>query len=146
MSCATNLAFALEIYIKTLFAQLELQIPRGHDLGKLYEGLPPAVKSKIEETYDTLRRSLPAGTESAFTIAKGPRKTPEWESHRSKGLGELLTKSGPLFSEWRYIFEFKPSPDNDYEFHQFEYRLLLLACEALKAAIQAGTEEVPRDR
>lgn len=134
VSSATNLALALEIYLKTLRNQLGLPIPRIHDLWELYRDLPPEVKIEIEDMYDSAWRSLPKGIRVSITIAKGPRDAPIWKNDKSIEIAELLKRSADVFVSWRYIFVYEPK-ESDYEFHQFEYRLLVLACEAIKASI-----------
>ncbi len=37
---AANLAFALELYLKTLLAQRDLPVPQHHNLRQLYDALP----------------------------------------------------------------------------------------------------------
>ncbi len=134
VSSATNLSLALEIYLKTLRNQLGLPIPKIHDLWELYRDLPPEVKIEIEDMYDRSWRSLPKDTRVSITIAKGPRDAPIWKNHKSIELAELLKISADVFKSWRYIFVYEPK-ESGYEFHQFPYRLLVLACEALKASI-----------
>ncbi|MBI2862013.1 MAG: hypothetical protein HYX89_04255 [Chloroflexi bacterium] len=137
VSSATNLALALEIYLKTLRAQLGMPVPRTHDLSKLYDDLPDAVRTEIEAEYDMASRSLRRGDRVAITVAKGPRTTPHWQPYGKdrQGLAGLLKRSRHVFESWRYIYEFEPQ-DSGYQFHEFEYRLLVLACEAVKANIK----------
>jgi HEPN domain-containing protein len=46
-------AFACELLLKTLhLVSGKAQPPRGHDLAKLFAGLPKAVKSQIEQAWD----------------------------------------------------------------------------------------------
>jgi HEPN domain-containing protein len=134
VSSATNLALALEIYLKTLLNQLGQPIHKIHDLGKLYTDLPQKIKKEIEDKYDKALHSLPENTRVSITIAKGPYNTPIWKKHKSIEIAELLKRSADVFVSWRYIFVYEPK-ESDYEFHEFEYRLLVLACEAIKACI-----------
>jgi hypothetical protein len=46
--CATNLAFALELYLKAFLTQLDLPVAQNHDLRGLYDGLPQSVRALIE--------------------------------------------------------------------------------------------------
>lgn len=133
-SSATNLALALEIYLKTLLSQLGKHIPKIHDLWKLYTALPQKIKKEIEDKYDKALHSLPKNKPDSITIAKGPHNTPEWERNKLPGIAELLKRSADVFLSWRYIFVYEPK-ENGYEPHQFEYRLLVLACKAIKACI-----------
>jgi hypothetical protein len=52
VACATNLAFAVELYLKGLLTQLDSPVPRTHDLRVLYDALPQPVRTLIESIYD----------------------------------------------------------------------------------------------
>jgi len=134
---ASNLAFAVELYIKTLLAQLQHDVPRGHNLGKLYDAIPQPVRDEIEKSCYAIWLRDWSGRHAGITIAKGPADTPKWNDHRikSKHLGELLTIMGDVFSSWRYIYEFTEPSQSNYQFHRFEYGLLFSVCEAISAAI-----------
>jgi len=191
VTSATNLALALELYMKALLASLQgVQVPETHDLWVLYQKIPleireemiekkykDAVQSDIEKieiklksllaesglsTIETWRfwyydennlillmpqettiliyktnsetaNSLRYDLRSSITIAQGSGESPTPDHDmNSNQLGEVLKRSRNLFVSWRYIFEF-PRPANEkYQFRKFEYRSLLLACEALK--------------
>ena len=73
--CATNLAFALEIYLKCLRAQLGLPQARGHDLWELYSDLPSHIKSEIESRYERGRTNpSPAYASISFALTRRPDK------------------------------------------------------------------------
>jgi hypothetical protein len=141
---AANLAFAVELYIKTLLAELQINVPRGHDLGKLYAEIPQSVRDEIEKSYATWRKDW-YGRRASVTIAKGPAKQPKWDDYRSKSndLGAVLDRSGDVFSSWRYIYEFTGPDQGNYQFHHFEYGLLLCACRAIRAAINDRLQNSP---
>ncbi len=147
VACATNLAFALELYMKTLLAQLELTIPHTHDLRHLYDAIPHQVRTQIEHDYDDAWRSQWYGRRASITVAKGPLDQPAWNDYRkdSKQLGELLRRSCDLFQSWRYIYELTEPEDGAYQFHQFEYGLLLCACQAIRASVMTHLDEMPRE-
>ncbi len=42
VACATNLAFALELFLKALLSQLDLPVPKSHNLYILYDAIPQA--------------------------------------------------------------------------------------------------------
>jgi hypothetical protein len=137
VSSATNLGLSIEICLKALRAQLALPIPRTHDLWELYKDLPQHVRSTVEADYDIGRQTLPRGTHLSVTLAKGPIAPPSWESYESlsMALPDLLQRTRELPVSWRYIYEFEEPQSGDYQFHRFEYRLLLLACDALEQAL-----------
>jgi hypothetical protein len=138
VACATNLGFAIELYIKALLTQLDLLVPQDHDLLKLYNEIPQPVRAIIEEVYDTKwpeQASQLCGRVS-ITLAKGPLEKPRWNDYKvSPSLPDLLARSKNLFPSWRYIFEFTQSEDSPYQFHQFEYGLLWCAAEAIRVEI-----------
>lgn len=138
VACATNLSLALELYMKALITQLELTVPKDHDLRSLFDTLPQQVKTQIEEVYDKAWRSQWNGRRASITIAKGPYDEPPWSdySNESKDLGALLQRSRDVFCSWRYIYEFTEPEGSPYQFHQFEYGLLLCACHAVKATAE----------
>jgi HEPN domain len=143
--CATNLAFAVELYLKGLLIQLGLDVPMDHNLRNLYGAVPQSVRTMIESTYDTalpdeLRRL--AGHVS-FTLAKGPLEAPQWNDYKvSLALPDLLARSKDLFVSWRYVFEFCPPEGNSYQVRQFEYGLLRCAAEVLRVELTVRLHEV----
>ncbi len=136
--CATNLAFAVEIYLKCLRAQLGLPQARGHDLWELYGDLPSHTKREIERRYERGRTNpSPAYASITFSLSRRPNK-PAWQdlSVASMKLGDVLKRSKDVFVSWRYVFEFRNAKDDDsHQLHTFEYLLLLLACVAINAVI-----------
>ena len=135
--CATNLGFALELYLKCLHAQLGLRIPVGHDLWKLYEDLPSHIKAEIEDRYES-GRTKPSPTHAAITLALSKTQSPPtWVDFNqlSMKLGDVLKRSKNLFVAWRYVFEFKyPEGADSRQTHTFEYLPLLFGCVAINPA------------
>ena len=148
VACATNLGFAIELYLKALLTQLDLPVPQVHDLRALYDGIPQPVRALIEQVYDgewpEQLRILP---HTSFTLARGPLEEPPWDDYKgSPALPDLLARSRDLFQSWRYVFEFSQPEHNPYQFHQFEYGLLWCAAEAIRVEITVrlrGMEEKP---
>ncbi len=148
VTCATNLGFAIELYIKALLTQLDLSVPYVHDLRALYDKIPQPVRAIIEQVYDEewpeQLRILP---HASFTLARGPLEKPSWDDYKgSPALPDLLARSRDLFQSWRYVFEFSQPEHNSYQFHQFEYGLLWCAAEAIRVEITVrlgGMDEEP---
>jgi hypothetical protein len=139
VACATNIGFAIELYLKALLTQQNLPVPHVHDLRTLYDAIPQPVRELIESVYDT---ALPDQVRQlygrvSFTIAKGPLKEPPWDDHAkvSVALPDVLARSKDIFQSWRYIFEFTQPEDSPYQFHQFEYGLLWCAAEAIRVEV-----------
>ncbi|MCK4850313.1 MAG: HEPN domain-containing protein [Phycisphaerae bacterium] len=137
VAVASNLAFAVELYIKTLLAQLEQDVPRGHNLGKLYWQIPRKVRDEIEKSWREIMKRDWFGKRGIITFAKGAPDTPKWndKARRVICLEDVLDRSGDVFSSWRYIYEFTEPNQGNYQFHHLEYGALISACEAIRNAI-----------
>jgi len=144
--CAANLAFAIELYLKTLLMLFDLKVPQVHNLHYLYDKIPRSVRKLIESVYETAWpdqvRQLHGRV--AVTLAKGLSEKPRWDNYNKKQLAlpDLLARSKDLFQSWRYIFEFRLPKHSSYQFHQFEYGLLWCAAEVIKAEIKVRLGEV----
>ena len=108
VACATNLGFAIELYLKALLMQLNIPVPRVHDLRALYDKIHGLVKEVLESVYDTAMiedvRRLRGRV--SFTLAKGQPKRPRRDEYKvSLDLPDLLARSRDIFESWRYIFE-----------------------------------------
>jgi hypothetical protein len=138
VACATNLAFAIELYLKGLLVQLGLDVPKLHDLEFLYGAIPQSDRTLIESIYDV---ALPEEVRRlnghvSFTLAKGAPESP-WRNDygASLALPDLLARSKNIFQSWRYVFEFSQPEGSSYQFHQFEYGLLRCAAEVLRVEL-----------
>jgi hypothetical protein len=144
VACATNLAFALELYLKALLTHLNLPVPRVHDLRVLYDAIPRTIRTLIESIYDA---ALPdevrrLGGHVSFTFAKGSPEEPQWDDYKvSLALPDLLARSKDLFQSWRYVFEFSQPEGTAYQFHKFEYGFLRCAAEVLRVEVTVRLHE-----
>jgi hypothetical protein len=144
VACATNLAFAVELYLKGLLIQLGLDVPMDHNLRNLYGAVPQSVRTLIESIYD---KALPdevhrLGGHVSFTFARGPLKEPPWNDYKvSLALPDLLARSKDLFVSWRYVFEFSQPEGSSYQFRQFEYGPLRCAAEVLRVELTVRLHE-----
>ena len=144
VACATNLAFAVELYLKGILIQLDLDVPKNHNLRGLYDAIPQSVRTVIEGTYDT---ALPCEVRRldgrvSFTSAIGPFGELSWNDYKeSLALPDLLERSKDVFVSWRYVFEFSPSARSPYQFRRFEYGLLRCAAEALRVELTVRLHE-----
>lgn len=145
--CATNLAFALELFIKAILVHLDLEVPEMHDLSALYKRIPDQVKAIIEDTYHAkLPEQLRALPYHRFTFAtwKRPLAGPHFDdkTRLSSSLPDLLARSSNLFQSWRYLFEFSQPDDNPYQYHLFEYALLWCATEAVRVEVKVRFDQL----
>jgi len=137
IACATNLGFAIELFLKALLTQLDLPVPKSHNLRALYDTIPQSVQTLIQDVYDMKwPEQLHLLPHHSFTLAMGPLEEPRWDVYKvSPSLPDLLARSGDIFQSWRYVFEFHQPEDNPYQFHQFEYGLLWCAAEAIRVEL-----------
>lgn len=146
VACAANLAFALELYLKALLAQLDLPVPATHNLRALFDGLPQPIRLLIERIYlEALPNDIRAlGGRTTFVLASGPlgMPRPQFEdSERSPALPDLLARSKDLFQSWRYVCEFSQPDCSPYQFRQFEYGYLRCAAEAMRVEVTVRLAE-----
>src|ERR1700722_961654 len=144
VAAATNLAFAVELYIKTILLISKVEVPlgrEGHHLGKLYAAMPQHFRDVIGRSYEETRKKDWNGKYPSIVVAKGPLSAglPKWDEDRSKSLdlGALLDRSSDIFISWRYIYEFKNPDKKGRQFHRLEYGLLLSACRAMRDTIKS---------
>ncbi len=147
VACATNLSFAVELYLKALLLHFKnLPVPRTHDLRRLWDQLPRNVQSLIEDTYTISYRKEWLGRRASVTLALGPPRVPEWPDNttRPNQLPDVLSRSRTLFESWRYIFESHSATEQNHELHEFEYGLLRTAAEALRVEIKLRIQDESR--
>jgi hypothetical protein len=139
-AAATNLAFAIELYIKAILITSKIDA-RGHDLGKLYAAMPQHFKVVIENSYEETRKKDWNGKYPSITVAMRPvpANLPKWNDNRSEPLNleALFNRSSDVFTSWRYIYEFKNADKGGWQSNRFEYGLLLSACRAMRDTIKS---------
>jgi hypothetical protein len=119
IASATNLAFAIELYMKALRILNKLGPMRTHDLATLYANLPTELRRAIKATYDVAQKKLdPSQPARALTVAISHKDAPQddkdaLQDHRFRAptsmydasLPAVLERSRVLFEEWRYLYE-----------------------------------------
>jgi len=143
VAAATNLAFAIELYIKVILTLSKIPVPlgrEGHDLGKLYAAMPEHFRSVIGRSYEERRKKDWKGRYPSITVSIGQVSAgiPKWNDGCSESLDleALLNRSSNIFTSWRYIYEFKKPDEGGWQFHRLEYGLLLSACRAMQDTIK----------
>src|SRR5438445_12435562 len=74
-AAATNLAFAIELYIKAILIASKIDVPtgrEGHNLGTLYALMPDYFKTVIERSYAETRNKDWNGRYPSITVAMRP--------------------------------------------------------------------------
>lgn len=145
-SVATNVALALELYLKAIRIGLKMTSPDTHNLWALYKSLPNEVKTKLEAGYDARVAELLPTQQFDLNICvqrggspSDPFEFPTREA-RSKLLPALIKRSAFMFVAWRYVHESVP-PTQKHAFFSFEHSHLRIACETLLAFLQQGEQE-----
>ncbi len=72
-------SFACELYMKAILMNNNVNPPKTHDLGKLFDALSPDDRTKIENTYNSKEEIKP--------------------------IAELITECKTAFEDWRYAYE-----------------------------------------
>ncbi|HEX8450872.1 MAG TPA: hypothetical protein VF647_02180 [Longimicrobium sp.] len=97
-----NLAFAAELYLKVLgAARSGGRWPWGHDLKRLFDGLPTDDRAELERRYESIRSSGPDGVLDRFLPG------------RDLSLPGVLDESRDAFARLRYAFEEVGDPTAD---------------------------------
>jgi hypothetical protein len=133
VASATNLFFAIELYIKVLTIRTGKQPSHTHNLSELYSELPGQVRAEVERAYDTSLQAAPRGVPTAVRITRQePGGTPPDGSEEPvHDLPSVLLRSAEGFDEWRYVYESWLSGGQATRFKTLEWGWLDLGCRAL---------------
>jgi hypothetical protein len=112
IAATTNLAFAMELFLKGLSIKMTGKAQSGHDLEKLFLALPAVARNSIEARYQTrLKRDRDKefpGIEVRFSPATMiPAKGKRLDA-RQRDVLSLLTAEKNAFEMWRYLHEQVP--------------------------------------
>jgi hypothetical protein len=141
--CATNLAFATELYLKAACVACSgTPPPNGHNLLKIFKNLPKLDRDKILQTYEGLNLSKYGQLENGevwLRLNDGdlPNET------RPTNLMEVLDHYSTSYEDWRYIFALhkKASTSNLRALH---YSRLMCLCEAIDSFLQSRFPDIVR--
>jgi hypothetical protein len=137
IASASNLAFAIELYMKALRMLNKLGPMNIHELSKLYLNLPKELRRAIETTYDAMPKiSAPYKQPKAVLVRishknapeSDRRDTPRWPTDVS--LHALLERNNNLFERWRYLWD-EGEPGKVKQAY-YEYQCLEAAADALR--------------
>ncbi|MBP9050440.1 MAG: hypothetical protein KBF91_04410 [Alphaproteobacteria bacterium] len=93
------LAFSVELYIKDLHFALEGKAPRGHNILKLYQGLPKKVRQEIF-AHNSISGNPFVGRGSVFSIKNFTGSHTAYD-----GFIERIEEISNGFEKWRYSYE-----------------------------------------
>nr|WP_321252925.1 HEPN domain-containing protein [uncultured Ruegeria sp.] len=116
---ATNLIFAAELFLKSLYLVIGLKPPQNHNLWKLYTGLPKKLQEIIEGNFGAKFAALENKASLHIVHARAQLSQEEFESAVSSerkpvkpnasgsntGLRQALKETGDSYQAWRYLFQ-----------------------------------------
>ncbi len=139
IASATNLALALELYLKSLQIFTGMSPGSTHQLWSLLKNINSDVKSDVERRFDIERQTAdPAlGKVTGFSISRDPNVTiPVGIRAKKEDLKSVLIRAQDAFVTWRYIYEHaKPRQDAQINL-EFEHSLMRFACHAVRDYIR----------
>lgn len=128
--CATNLAFATELYLKAACVACSGNLPPGgHRLLTIFNNIPKADRKKIVSKYDDMfaqKYGRLGNGEIWFKLNDGDLPNDK----RPTSLLEVLDHYSTSYEDWRYLFAIhkKANPSNLRGLH---YSRLMCLCEAV---------------
>ena len=139
----TNLALAIELFLKCLAIAARARVRTTHDLVVLFEALPPTLQAAIETRYRAKTQALPvlnAATELVVSARSDWTEAQMDEAAGKLGLRtgrdsvrELLLNEREAFEKWRYMYEGGPS--EEITVHRVEHLYLMILAQELHAEI-----------
>ncbi len=141
--CATNLAFATELYLKAAcIACSGNPPPGGHKLLKIFDNIPKDARKQIlsrhEELFATKYGHLGNG-EVWLKLNDG-----DLPSDKSPiSIQEVLGHYSTSYEDWRYIFAIRKNA-NSSNLRGLHYSRLMCLCEAIDTFLQIRFPDVVR--
>ena len=96
-----NGVFSLELHLKHLYLLIEDKHVRGHDLSRLFQGLPESSRTELEAIFRKISESQPLIKMQFDAINEEQGVTRDWSIQMA------LQESAKAFESWRYCFEGK---------------------------------------
>lgn len=135
---ATNLALALELYLKAQITQTGAPFPEVHPLSQLYALISKEVREKVERNYGPRVAALNLREASGFKLQINKAETDrpfDADKPHPAGVKALLQRSARTFVTWRYLFAHGETISG--EPLSFEYAPLLIVAEELRSHFAA---------
>ncbi len=140
VAAATMLAFALELYLKSLLLLCNCRVKKTHDLLVLYRDLPEKQRQTILAIYDKSADGFApdAGVISMSIGQGGKDDAAAFDAPLDASLEAVLDRYKDAFDDWRYFHE-GPVDGGPMVRLGFEYQRLDWICGAVDLHIPAGT-------
>jgi len=141
IASATNLALAVELYLKALRIVVGSPASEDHNLWSLFKHLPVKLKEEIETHYNQLNtKQIGKLASLELEISTEPFKDNNEEDNNEEkldnlnnGLKQVLNKSKDAFITWRYIHE--GAKEGEYIRYNYEFSRLELICDIIRAQL-----------
>lgn len=123
---------------------------RGHNLLKLFDGLPDKTKANLETAYKAQAKRIVPESAEGFTLFVTPGKTdaqrnaPRKAAKKLSGrddLRTLLRNEGDAFETWRYLYE--AQEEGKPICYQIEFAYLLMFAEMLEKSVDDVSRTLP---
>ncbi len=144
IAAATNLAFAVELYMKALRIIYGLGPKRIHDLGQLYADFSSPLRRSIEATYeavpkpDVTRYATSLGISITHKDAPLEERTAIPRGEPDESMRAVLERSSNVFETFRYLYD--EGEQGRVTRRPFEYHYLGVAADALRTHVVQGLE------
>ena len=105
---AVNLAFSLELYLKTIFMLTNNKAKTGHELWEIFVALPASMQQHLKDDYArgyAREAQELRGMYINTFISNEEEPTPIVDFSSSKDLETLLKEHNMMFVEFRYMYE-----------------------------------------
>lgn len=141
--CATNLAFATELFLKAACVSCSgIAPPGGHNLRKIFMNIPKHDRKEIISSYDeifALKYCHLSNGEIWFKLNDGDLPNDK----RPTSLMEVLGHYSASYEDWRYIFAIR-NDANPSNLRGLHYSRLMCLCEAIDQHLQNRFPEIVR--
>jgi hypothetical protein len=135
IASATNVALAIELYLKALLLRSGQAAPMTHELPSLFAKLPSSVQLKVEQVYERLQATAKKGAAAAFAVHVAGKNSPrprfgQGAQTQDNTLKGVLQRAASAFVTWRYLFAHAPTESGAPL--TYEFLRLSLAAQALR--------------
>ena len=139
VASATMLAFALELYLKSLLLLCRCPVPKTHNLVTLYRRLPDKQRQTILAIYDKSAEGFaPDACVISMSVGQGDEDDLHGNAALDASLEAVLDRCKDAFENWRYFHETAVDGGPRVSL-RFEYQRLDWICGAIDLHIPAGT-------
>jgi|GEM_PF-2542608 hypothetical protein len=143
--CASNLAFATELYLKSACVACGDKLPPfGHKLDTIFNNIPRSDRDSIIDIYnENFKVKYEKLDRGEILLRLSDEDLPN--DKRPTNLMEVLAHYSGSYEDWRYIFAIskKSNPSNLRCFH---YSRLMCLCEATDKHLQNRFPEIVRSK